>query len=89
MHKFRFEKELEKTLAKIERKNKSLYIQIKNKINEIINSYNIETYKHLRHNMKDSQRVHVGHFVLVFSYDKKNDLVSFEDFAHHDDIYVR
>ena len=37
--------------------------------------------------MKESKRVHIGHFVLVFSYDKSNDFVSFEDYDHHDNIY--
>jgi len=37
--------------------------------------------------MKDSKRAHVGHFVLVFQYDKKNNLIRFDDFDHHDKIY--
>ena len=37
--------------------------------------------------MKDSKRVHIGHFVLIFSYGKKRNFVSFEYFDHHDNIY--
>ena len=37
--------------------------------------------------MKDSKRVHIGHFVLVFNFDKNKNLISFEDFDHHDVIY--
>ena len=59
------------------------------KIEEVINSYDVKHYKNLRHNMKDSKRVHIGHFVLVFSYDKPEDFISFEDFDHHDNIYKR
>ena len=36
------------------------------KINEIINCEDVEHYKNLTYNMKDSKRVHVGHSVLVF-----------------------
>lgn len=39
--------------------------------------------------MKDSKRVHVGHFVLVFAYDDKKDFVFFEYFDHHDKIYKK
>jgi len=57
------------------------------KIQEVISSGDVEHYKNLRHDMKDSKRVQLGHFVLVFSYDKAKDFVSFEDYDHHDNIY--
>ena len=41
----------------------------------------------LRYNMKSSKRIHIGHFVRVFEYDKSNDFISFEDYDHHDNIY--
>ena len=37
--------------------------------------------------MKYSKRVHIGHFVLVFSHDKNRNFVFFEDYDHHDKIY--
>lgn len=89
MHKFIVEKKLEEILSKIERKNKSLYEQLKNKMNEIINNSDIEHYKNLRHDLKDFKRVQVGHFVLIFKYDKRHDMVIFEDFDHHDNIYKK
>jgi len=39
--------------------------------------------------MKDSKRVHLGHFVLVFQFDKKNNKIKFDDFDHHDNIYKK
>ena len=39
--------------------------------------------------MKDSKRVHIGHFVLVFQYDKVIDTINFDDFDHHDNIYSK
>ena len=87
MREFEIKPELEKKLIKLSRKDKKLYTQIMNKVQGIINSDDIEHYKHLRYNMKDSKRVHINHFVLVFSYNKKSNFISFEDFEHHDKIY--
>lgn len=87
MIEFEVKPELEKKLIKLFKKDKKNYEKVMKKIKEIINSYDVDHYKNLRHDMKDSKRVHIGHFVLIFSYDKSKDFVSFEDFRHHDDIY--
>ncbi len=87
MREFEIKLGLCKKLLKLSKKDKNAYEAIMKKINEIINSYDVEYYKNLRHNMKDSKRVHISHFVLVFSYDKLRDFVSFEDYDHHDNIY--
>jgi mRNA-degrading endonuclease RelE of RelBE toxin-antitoxin system len=87
MRKFDIKPELEKKLIKIFKKDKLIYERIMKKIEEVITSGDLEHYKNLRKNMKESKRVHIGHFVLVFSYNKSNDFVSFEDFDHHDNIY--
>ncbi len=87
MHKFEIKPCLDKILKKLLEKDKNLYERILKKIEEIVNSLDIEHYKNLRYDMKESKRVQVGHFVLVFSFDKKNDFISFEDFDHHDNIY--
>jgi len=80
---------LKEILVKLSKKDKSLYEQVIKKIDEIINSYDIEHYKNLRYNMKDSKRVHIGHFVLVFQYDKSTNTIDFDDFDHHDNIYEK
>jgi len=87
MHNFEIKKELDDIMKKLYRKDRNLHEQIMNKINEIVNSESLDHYKYLRYNMKDSQRVHVGHFVLVFSFNKTDDLILFEYFDHHDNIY--
>ena len=84
---YQYSEKLKKTLKKLYKKDRLLYERVINKIEEIINSRNIEHYKNLKYDLKDLKRVHVGHFVLVFKYDKKNNIVSFEDFEHHDKIY--
>ncbi len=87
MRDFEIKPELDRILKKLFKKNKLLYEQIMKKIDEVVSSYDIEHYKNLRYDMKDSKRVHIGHFVLVFSYNKKTNFVSFEYFEHHDNIY--
>lgn len=89
MYKFKVSELLQEKLNKILKKNSNLYEQIIKKINEIVNSSDIEHYKNLRYNMKDSKRVHIGHFVLVFQFDKKNNTINFDDFDHHDNIYKK
>ena len=87
MYIYKYSDKLKKILKKLSKKNKQLYEQVLKKIDEIVNSDNIEAYKNLRYNIKDCKRVHVGHFVLVFNFDDHKNLISFEDFDHHDNIY--
>ena len=87
MIKFEIKPELYKKLVKLSKKDKKSYEAVMRKIDEVINSNSNEHYKNLRYNMKDSKRVHVGHFVLVFSFDTSKDFISFEDYDHHDNIY--
>ena len=78
---------LKKILKKLYKKDNLTYQRIIKKIKEIVNSYDVESYKNLKHDLKNYKRVHIGHFVLVFRFDKTNNLIIFEDFDHHDKIY--
>lgn len=89
MHEFEIKPDLYKILVKLSKKDKKSYEIVMKKINEVVTSDEIEHYKNLRYNMKDSKRVHIGHFVLVFSFDKSKNFVSFEDYDHHDKIYKK
>ena len=89
MYSYEIKPNLQKILNKLSKKDKNLYEQVIKKIEEIINAYDIKHYKNLRYNMKDSKRVHIGHFVLVFDFDKSTNTISFDDFNHHDNIYKR
>jgi len=80
---------LQKVMRKLSKKDKSLYEQLLKKIDEIINCYDVGHYKNLRYNMRDSKSVHIGHFVLVFQYNKSTDTINFDDFDHHDIIYKK
>lgn len=86
---YKTSKNFDRILTKLEKKDKQLYENLFNKMNEILSSPDVEHYKNLRYDLKEYKRVQVGHFVLVFKYDKLNDLVFFDDFDHHDNIYKR
>ncbi len=86
---YKTSKNFDRILIKLQKKDKQLYENLLNKMNEVLNSIDIEHYKNLKYNMKDFKRVHIGHFVLVFKYDKLNDFIFFDDFDHHDNIYKK
>ena len=89
MHEFEIEEKLHKVLKKLSKKDKNLYERVWKKITEIINSYDVEHYKNLRHDLKEFKRVQIGEKVLVFKFDKTNNKILFFDFDHHDKIYVK
>lgn len=88
MRKIKFEKQLDKKLRKISKKDRKKSEAIKKKVREIANSADIEHYKNLQSPLQHLKRVHIeSSFVLVFKYDKSEDKVIFIDFDHHDKIY--
>ncbi len=87
MYKYKTSKQLDRILKKFSKKDKQLYKQIFKKIDEVINSSDIKHYKNLRCNMQDFKRVYIGHFVLVFKFNKKENIIYFTDFEHHNKIY--
>ena len=89
MYSHEIKPQLKNVLGRLSKKDKSAYDQILKKIDEIIKSDSVDHYKNLRHDMKDCKRVHIGHFVLVFSFNRVQNLVSFEDYDHHDKIYKK
>ena len=90
MREFEIESNLRKTLSKLYRKEKRRYDLIMNKIEKILTSKNVDRYKNLRKPLQRFKRVHINsNFVLVFKYDKAQDLVIFYDFDHHDKIYKK
>ena len=89
MYNYEIKPYLKRILDKLSKKDKSLYEQVLGKIEEIINSENVEHYKNLRHDLKEFKRVHIGHFILVFNFNKKENIIYFEDFDHHDKIYFK
>ena len=89
MYLFKISEHLQNVLKKLAKRDKQTYEQILNKIKEIVEGDGIEHYKNLRYSMKDSKRVHISHFVLIFQYDKNSNEINFDDFDHHDNVYCR
>jgi len=82
-----YSEELVKKLIKIKKKDQKQFSIIRRKMDEILENPN-HKYKFLHHNMKGLNRIHIGHFVLVFKIDHENKIVSFEDYDNHDKIYL-
>lgn len=90
MFEFDLTDELKFIIQKLVKKDRKRVEIINKKIKQIINcdSYSIEHYKNLRHDLKDFKRVHIDNcFVLVFKVNIQNNHILFVDFDHHDNIY--
>jgi len=85
----RFSKSLERTLGKLESKDKVLYWALLSKIEEIASSPDLDNYKNLKYGLSNFKRIHINSFVLLFRYNPSEHLVYFVDFDHHDTIYER
>jgi YafQ family addiction module toxin component len=86
MYTYEIKPTLKRILKKLKKKDKQRYERVLSKIDEIINS-DPEHYKNLRKPLQHLKRVQIGNYVLVFEFNKKNGIISFENFEHHDKIY--
>lgn len=78
--------DLDKILAKLSKKDKVQFEALLYKIEEIIQSGNVEHYKNLRRPLQQYKRVHVyKSFVLLFRLE--GETVIFRYYDHHDNIY--
>ena len=87
MREFEYSDHLKIILKKLYKKDKVKYEAIIKKVVEIVNSPDPNHYKNLRYDMKDCKSVHIGHFVLVFTFIREENKIKFVDFDHHDNIY--
>lgn len=88
--KFGLSEEFKKTLKKLSKKNKPLYLATMKKIEEIISRDldSIDFYKNLRNDLSDFKRFHVlKHYVLFFRVSKKENKIYFQKIRHHDEAY--
>lgn len=86
MYRDLYSAEITKKLAKLRKKDPVEYSQVRKKMDAIVGDPS-HSYKFLTHDMKGLNRVHLGHFVLVFRIDHQKRMISFEDYDHHDVIY--
>jgi len=86
MYSFDIKDHLDKALNKLSKKNPKQFEIILKKISEVIQ--NPHHYKNLRKPLQHLRRVHIDKsFVLIFSVNKKEKGVLFEELDHHDRIY--
>jgi YafQ family addiction module toxin component len=79
---------LDKIFLKLSRKSPKTLKIIHNKIQEVIQ--NPMHYKNLRKPIHQLKRVHMRKsFVLTFSVNEETKTVTFEDYDHHDNIYLK
>ncbi|MGE0793228.1 MAG: addiction module toxin RelE [Candidatus Woesearchaeota archaeon] len=71
---------------KIERLTGQELVNLLNKIDEILESSNLDHYKNLKHDLKKYKRVHVNDSYIILFFGK-DEVVYFVDYAHHDEIY--
>jgi len=81
-----YSEEILKKLKKIKKRDPVEYSQIMKKIDEIL-ANPFHKYKFLTFDMKSFNRVHLGHFVLVFLINHENQIIYSEDYDHHDNVY--
>ena len=82
----KYSDEISRKLAKLKKKDPRHYSIVRKKMDWILANPN-HRYKDLHYSMKGIQRIHIGHFVLVFVINPIQEIVSFEDYDHHDKIY--
>ena len=87
MCQYKIKPSLQNILKKLLKKDNQTRERVIKKIQEIVNSFDVEHYKNLRYPLQYLKRVQIGEKILVFKYDKNEHLISFEDFDHHDNIY--
>ncbi len=77
---------VDRLFFRLAKKNPKQMTAVEKKIKQILtNPYH---FKPLRAPMQHLRRVHVGSFVLVYSIDEGNKVVTIEDYAHHDRVYL-
>ena len=78
--------EITRKLSKLRKKDSPQYNIVMKKIDSII-SNPFHSYKNLHYSFKGTKRVHIGHFVLVFTVDHSRKIIMFDDYEHHDFVY--
>ena len=86
MYSLSIKPELDKKLSKVYKRNRKQYEIVMKKIQEILQ--NPQHYKNLRAPLQYLKEVHIDtHFVLTFSVNESEKVVTLEDFDHHDKIF--
>ena len=85
MYKILVQKDVERILKKLAKKDKISAAYISKKVKEI--KENPYHFKPLKAPMQNFRRVHIGSFVLVYSVDENKKAITIEKYEHHDKVY--
>ena len=77
--------DLSSNCKKLRAKSPVRYEQLKKKIRFLVE--NPESGKPLHPPLKGQWRVHIGHFILFYEIDSKENVIVFLKFVHHDEAY--
>ena len=88
MYKAVHSRKLEKIIRRLFKKDSALLQRLILKIEWIVENPS-KSQKFLKHDLKGANRVHIGHYVLVFEVDDAGKKVYFLDFEHHDNVYEK
>ena len=76
---------VEATFRKMWQKDSARFGQIEKKLREL--AENPEIGKPLKKPLREFWRLHIGHYVLMYKIDRKNQKITLVDYAHHDEVY--
>jgi len=79
------EPNVEATLKKLAKKDPVRFEQLEKKLRELAD--NPEIGKPLKKPLNGSRRLHIGHYVLIYTIDLKKHVIFLTDYAHHDEVY--
>lgn len=85
MYELRTTEIFERNIAKLQKKDKVKYAQVKKKILQICE--NPYQGKPLRNVMKGKWRIHVGECVIIYEIYESTKTVKMVDYDHHDNVY--
>ena len=77
--------EVEAAFRKLKTKDAARFEQLVKKLQEI--GENPEIGKPLHRPLQGRRRVHIGHYVLIYKFDKKKGLITLVKYVHHDEAY--
>jgi mRNA-degrading endonuclease RelE of RelBE toxin-antitoxin system len=77
--------DVEAAFRKLKTKDSTRFDQVVKKLQEI--GENPEAGKPLRRPLQGRWRVHIGHYVLIYKFDKKKGLITLVKYVHHDEAY--
>jgi len=80
-----FSEDMSEKLRRLYKTDRLLYKRLEKKVDEL--KENPEMGKPMESYLKGSWRVHIGHFVLMYTIDRKNKVVEFYKLEHHDKVY--